>query len=61
MITKPVALVIAILLIIALLVTFIVSYVLYKRTPAPKGCEHIRIGGEECGSCNNTNCEFHNK
>ena len=46
----------AIGILLALLVVFVVSFVLYKRTPVPKGCEDITINEEKCASCNNKNC-----
>ena len=49
----------AIAILVALLVVFIVSFVLYVRTPAPKGCEDIKIGGENCSSCNKKECKFY--
>ena len=49
-------LVLAISILIALAIIFVVSFVLYKRTPAPKGCENIEINKENCSSCGNKNC-----
>jgi hypothetical protein len=49
-------LILAIAIIIILLVVFVVSFVLYKRTPVPKGCENIQINEENCASCQVTNC-----
>ena len=46
----------AISILVALLAVFIISFVLYKRTPVPKGCEDITINEEKCASCNNKNC-----
>ena len=46
----------AICILVALLAVFIISFVLYKRTPVPKGCEDIKISEEKCASCNNKNC-----
>ena len=42
-------------ILVALLVTFVVSFVLYKRTPVPKGCEDIQINEENCGACSKHN------
>ena len=52
-------LILAIGILAALLVVFIVSFVLYKRTPIPKGCEDIKISEEKCGSCDNKNCAIY--
>ena len=49
-------LILAIAIILALLVVFIVSFILYKKTPVPKGCENIAINDEHCASCQNANC-----
>jgi flagellar basal body-associated protein FliL len=49
---------IAVLIIVALVAVFIISFVLYKKTPPPKGCE--KLGPEEgkCSTCNETGCHF---
>ena len=52
-------LVIAISILVALLAIFIVSFVLYVRTPVPKGCENIKINDENCSSCNHKECKFY--
>ena len=52
-------LVIAILILIALLTIFIVSFIMYTRTPAPKGCEHLKISEENCSSCSHAECSFY--
>lgn len=54
-------LVIAILTLIVLLVVFVVSFILYVKTPAPKGCEDIKISEEKCASCSNSECHFYQK
>lgn len=51
-------LVIAISILVALLLIFMVSFVLYRRTPVPKGCENIKINEENCASCNNSSCQY---
>ena len=51
----------AITIIVLLVVLFIVSYVLNKRTPVPKGCEQIKISEEFCLNCTNTECKIHEK
>ena len=52
-------LILAICLIATLLVVFIVSFVLYVKTPAPKGCENVKINKENCASCNRAECKFY--
>ena len=42
--------------IIALLRVFVVSFILYKKTPVPKGCENILINEENCAACQNKEC-----
>ena len=49
-------LVLAIAILVSLLTIFIVSFILYKRTPVPKGCENIKISEENCSSCGHTEC-----
>ena len=51
--------ILAIGILLALLVVFIVSFVLYKRTPVPKGCEDIKISEEKCSACNNKDCAIY--
>lgn len=51
-------LIIAIIILVVLAITFIVSFVLYKRTPKPKGCEDLEISEEKCAACSNTSCEL---
>lgn len=52
-------LIIAISILVALLLIFFISFVLYRRTPLPKGCEHLKMSDEKCASCDNANCMFH--
>ena len=52
-------LIIAIAVLASLLIIFITSFILYVRTPAPKGCETIKAGGEHCSSCSHLECEFY--
>jgi hypothetical protein len=49
---------IAIGLIAVLLVVFIVSFVAYKRTPPPKGCERIKVDEAVCGTCAQAGCPY---
>lgn len=50
---------IAISIIVVLLATFIISFVLYRRTPVPKGCEDIKMSEEKCSSCGHSECSFY--
>ena len=52
-------LILAISILVALLIIFIVSFVLYRRTPVPKGCENMMINEENCAACNNKSCSHH--
>ena len=52
-------LIIAISILVILLAVFIVSFVLYVKTPAPKGCENIKINDDNCSSCNHKECKFY--
>ena len=52
-------LIIAISILVALLVVFFVSFVLYMRTPVPKGCEDIKASEEKCSSCSHSECHFY--
>ncbi len=49
---------IAIGILVALLVIFIVSFVLYRKTPVPKGCEDLERTEEKCAACSETGCRF---
>lgn len=51
-------LVIAIAIIVLLAIIFVVSFVLYKRTPPPKGCENLGPSDDKCASCSETGCHF---
>ena len=52
-------LIIAIAVLVSLLIIFIVSFILYMKTPVPKGCENIKSGGEHCSSCSHSECKFY--
>lgn len=57
--SKVAYLIIAIVILVALLITFIVSFVLYKRTPLPKGCEEMKMDEHKCSSCGHNECSFY--
>ena len=50
---------IAIAILVSLLAIFIVSFVLYRKTPVPKGCENIQINDENCVACGHTECKHY--
>ena len=51
--------ILAISILVVLLVIFIVSFVLYRKTPVPKGCEEFeRPNEEKCHGCKETGCHF---
>ena len=52
-------LILAISILVVLLVVFIVSFVLYVKTPAPKGCEQMKISEENCANCSHAECSFY--
>ena len=54
-------LIIGISILVMLLITFVVSFILYVRTPAPKGCENIKVSEENCSSCSHSECRFYHK
>ena len=54
-------LILAISIIIALLIIFIVSFVMYRRTPVPKGCEDMKLNPENCATCSHSECSFKSK
>lgn len=45
-------------IVIILIIIFMVTYVLYHKTPVPKGCENLKLDEETCNTCNNTECQF---
>lgn len=52
-------LIIAIALIALIAVIFIVTFIINRRTPVPKGCEHLKIEESNCLACSNTDCGIH--
>ena len=59
--SKVAYLIIAISILVALLVIFVVSFVIYRRTPVPKGCEDMVMNEEKCSSCGHSECSFYKK
>ena len=59
--SKEVALILSISILVALLIIFVVSFLLYKKTPVPKGCENLQISEENCAACNNKECSLRKK
>ena len=57
--TQTQALILGISILVALLIIFIVSFILYTRTPAPKGCKNIKISEENCSGCSHSECRFY--
>lgn len=54
--SQEAALILAIVIIALLLIIFVVSFVIYMRTPAPKGCEKLKIGPKSCEDCDVQGC-----
>ena len=52
-------LILAISIVVALLIIFVVSFVLYRKTPVPKGCENLKMDEEKCSSCGHSECSFY--
>lgn len=45
-------------LIILFAIIFVVSFILYKKTPAPKGCEDLLANKAKCEGCSNASCPY---
>lgn len=54
-------LILAISIVVFLLAVFVISFVLFMKTPAPKGCEDMKISEENCSKCGKTECSFYKK
>lgn len=54
-------LIISIGLIAFFVILFFVTFVINRKTPVPKGCEHLKITEENCSMCNNTSCSIKEK
>ena len=57
--TQTEYLILGISILVALLALFIVSFILYRRTPVPKGCEEMKISEENCAGCSHSECQFY--
>jgi len=53
--------IIAIAIIIVLAVIAIVTFVLYRKTPAPKGCENLEPSDSICCACLKSGCPFYGR
>ena len=59
--SKEISLILALTILVALLIVFVVSFILYKKTPVPKGCENLEISEENCAACSNKECSLRKK
>ena len=59
--SKEISLILALTILVALLIVFVVSFILYKKTPVPKGCENLEISEENCADCSNKECSLRKK
>ena len=51
--------ILAVGILVVLVIIFVVSFVLYRKTPAPKGCEEFEKPSEaKCHGCKETGCHF---
>lgn len=50
---------IAISIIAALLAVFVFSFIAYRRTPVPQGCEDVIANSEKCEACQQTGCPYY--
>ena len=48
----------AVLILTSLLVIFVVSFILYRKTPLPKGCEDMQPSEEKCANCKEEECHL---
>ena len=54
---KELAIALTVVIVVVLLVIFVVSFVLYVKTPPPKGYE--RTPGANCEECDQASCQFY--
>ena len=48
----------AVLILTSLLVIFVVSFILYRKTPLPKGCAALQPSEEKCANCKEEGCNL---
>lgn len=48
----------AVLIIAFFITVFIVTFILYRKTPVPKGCEDLGPSEEKCSSCKEEHCHL---
>lgn len=48
----------AVLIITLLIAIFIISFILYRKTPVPKGCEDLYQSEEKCANCKVEGCHL---
>jgi hypothetical protein len=53
--------IICVAIIVFFVALFFITFVINRRTPVPKGCEHIKIDEDVCGACNVTGCSIKEK
>ena len=56
---KEVAIIVTIIVLVVLAILFFVSFLLYVKTPAPKGCENLGRDESKCEQCSETGCRFY--
>ena len=56
---QSVAIALVIVLVVVLLTVFVVTFILYVKTPAPKGCESQF--GPQCASCEQASCQVYHQ
>ena len=52
------ALFLAIGILVVLGATFVISFIAYRRTPVPKGCEDLLANKKKCDGCQEAHCPF---
>ena len=52
---------IAIAIVVALAAFVIISFVVLRHMPAPKGCENLKASQEKCGGCGEFGCPMYAK
>lgn len=52
-------LIIAIIIMALLFVVFVLTFILFIKMPAPKGCENMKVNNENCAGCSHKECSFY--